>query len=76
MELAIKEREIEVRVGLDERNKTNKTKYISELQQAHEMITQRESELDQLERVNYQLTEDKKVMDQQIGKLEDSLQDL
>ena len=31
MELAIKEREIEVRVGLDERNKTNKTKYISEL---------------------------------------------
>ena len=31
MELAIKEREIEVREGLDERNKSNKTKYNGEL---------------------------------------------
>lgn len=38
MELAIKEREIEVRVGLDERNKLNKSKYNNELQQAHDMV--------------------------------------
>ena len=46
MELAIKEKEIEVREGLDERNKTNKDRYNSELQKAHEMIQQREAELD------------------------------
>ena len=50
MELAIKEREIEVREGLDERNKSNKTKYNGELQKAHEMIAHREAELDVLER--------------------------
>ena len=38
MELAIKEREIEVRVGLDERYKSNKSKYNNELQQAHDMV--------------------------------------
>jgi len=39
MELAIKEREIEVREGLDSRNKSNKTRYNGELQKAHEMIS-------------------------------------
>lgn len=38
MELAIKEREIEVREGLDERNKSNKSRYNGELQKAHDMI--------------------------------------
>ena len=55
MELAIKEREIEVREGLDERNKTRKSKYNEELQKAHDMIQQRELELDNLERKNYDL---------------------
>ena len=50
MELAIREKEIEVREGLDERNKSNKSRYNSELQKAHEMIAQRESDLDKLER--------------------------
>ena len=60
MELAIKEREIEVREGLDERNKSNKTRYNGELQKAHEMITQRENELDALERQNVQIMSDKR----------------
>ena len=48
MELALKEKEIEVRAELDERNKTNKSRYNSELQISHEMINQREGELDSL----------------------------
>ena len=63
MELAIKEREIEVREGLDERNKSNKTRYNGELQKAHEMITQRENELDALERQNVQIMGDKRQME-------------
>lgn len=76
MELAIKEREIEVRVGLDERNKSNKSKYNNELQQAHDMVTQRESDLDQMERINFQIAEDKKVLEQSLNKLEDQMQEL
>ena len=76
MELAIKEREIEVRVGLDERNKSNKSKYNNELQQAHDMVTQRESDLDQMERINFQMAEDKKVLQQSLNKLEDQMQEL
>lgn len=76
MELAIKEREIEVREGLDERNKSNKTRYNGELQKAHEMITQRENELDALERQNVQIMGDKRQMEQTLGKMEDQLQEL
>lgn len=76
MELAIKEREIEVRVGLDERNKSNKSKYNNELQQAHDMVTQRESDLDQMERINFQIAEDKKLLEQSLNKLEDQMQEL
>ena len=76
MELAIKEREIEVREGLDERNKSNKTRYNGELQKAHEMITQRENELDALERQNVQIMGDKRQMEQSLGKMEDQLQEL
>lgn len=76
MELAIKEREIEVRVGLDERNKLNKSKYNNELQQAHDMVIQRESDLDQMERINFQIAEDKKVLEQSLNKLEDQMQEL
>ena len=38
MELTIKEKEIEVREDLDERNKSNKYRYNNELQISHEMI--------------------------------------
>lgn len=76
MELAIKEREIEVREGLDERNKSNKTRYNGELQKAHEMITQRENELDALERQNVQIMSDKRQLEQSLNKVEDQLQEL
>ena len=71
MELAIKEREIEVREGLDERNKSNKSRYNGELQKAHEMINQRETELDSLERQNVQLAAEKRHMDQALLKAEE-----
>ena len=73
MELAIKEREIEVREGLDERNKSNKSRYNGELQKAHEMINQRETELDSLERQNVQLAAEKRHMDQALLKAEEQL---
>ena len=63
MELAIKEKEIEVREGLDERNKSNKSRYNSELQKAHEMIAQRESDLDKLERQNVAILDEKKTLE-------------
>lgn len=64
MELAIREKEIEVREGLDERNKSNKSRYNSELQKAHEMIAQRESDLDKLERQNVAILDEKKTLEQ------------
>lgn len=76
MEIAIKEREIEVREGLDERNKSNKSRYNGELQKAHEMITQRENELDCIERQNVQITQEKRQLEQSITKLEDQMQEL
>ena len=76
MELAIKEREIEVREGLDERNKSNKTRYTGELQKAHEMISQREGELDALERQNVQLTNEKQSIEQSLIKAEEQMQEL
>lgn len=71
MELAIKEREIEVREGLDERNKSNKFKYNSELQRAHEMIQQREADIDVLERQVETLKTEKRQAESQIAKFED-----
>ena len=71
MELAIKEREIEVREGLDERNKSNKSRYTGELQKAHEMISQREGELDALERQNVQLINEKRQLEQSLLKAEE-----
>ena len=44
----MKEKEIEVREDLDGRNKSNKSRYNNELQISHEMIQQREGELDSL----------------------------
>lgn len=41
-----------MREDLDERNKSNKQRYNSELQIAHEMIQQREGELDNIQRQN------------------------
>ena len=76
MELAIKEREIEVREGLDERNKSNKTRYTGELQKAHEMISQREGELDALERQNVQITNEKHSVEQSLMKAEEQMQEL
>ena len=76
MELAIKEREIEVREGLDERNKSNKTRYNGELQKAHDMISQRENELDVLERQNVQLTSDKRQLEQSLNKVEEQMHEL
>jgi len=76
MELAIKEKEIEVRESLDDRNKSNKSRYNNELQKAHEMINQREVELDQLERQNFQMKEDKKHLLNQIAKLEEQVEEV
>ena len=76
MELAIKEREIEVREGLDERNKSNKSRYTGELQKAHEMISQREGELDTLERQNVQLVNEKRQLEQSLLKAEEQMQEL
>lgn len=50
MELAIKKREIELREGIDERNKHKKTKYNEELSRTHDMLKEREAELDSVER--------------------------
>ena len=76
MELAIKEKEIEVREGLDERNKSNKSRYNSELQKAHEMIAQRESDLDKLERQNVAILDEKKTLEQQICKMEEQVHEM
>ena len=76
MELAIKEKEIEVREGLDERNKSNKSRYNSELQKAHEMIAQRESDLDKLERQNVAILDEKKTLEQQICKMEEQVHEI
>ena len=50
MDHAIRERELEVREELDQKNKNNKSKYNLELQKTHEMVKQREQEIDNLER--------------------------
>lgn len=50
MDHAIRERELEVREELDQKNKNNKSKYNLELQKTHDMVKQREQEIDNLER--------------------------
>lgn len=63
MELAMKEKEIEVREDLEGRNKSNKSRYNNELQISHEMIQQREGDLDSLQRQNLEIMEEKKAIE-------------
>ena len=69
MELSINRREIEVREGLDERNKSNKSRYNGELQRAHDMIKEREAELDLIERQNVLINFDKQSLEEQLSDL-------
>ena len=69
MELSINRREIEVREGLDERNKSNKSRYNGELQRAHDMIKEREAELDLIERQNVLINFDKQSLEKQLSDL-------
>ena len=76
MELAIKKREIELREGLDERNKSNKHRYSEELQRTHEMLKEREAELDEFDRQNAALAEEKQQMAQLLIKAEEQLENI
>lgn len=46
METCIRQREQEIREELETKIKNNKVKYNQELQRAHEMLSEREQELD------------------------------
>ena len=50
METMLKQRESEIREELEVKMKTNKNKFTSELQRAHEILRQREHEFIQLEK--------------------------
>ena len=58
-EQALREREAEVRDELDGKTKSSKQRYNTELQKAHDMIKQRESEIDTIERQNVELAQEK-----------------
>lgn len=71
LELSIKEREIELRKGLDERNQSNKSRYSEELLRAHDMLKERENDIDALERQHAQLADEKHQMTQILLKAEE-----
>lgn len=71
MEISIKEREIDLRKGLDERNMSNKSRYNEELMRAHDMLKEREGDIDTLERQHAQLTDEKQQMAQVLIKAEE-----
>ena len=73
MDQAIRERESEVREELDNKIKANKSKYNLELSKTHEMVKQRESEIDSLERQLAELTQAKQQFELALQKAEQEI---
>ena len=73
MEQAIRDREKEVREELETKNKANKQKYSHELSKVHDMIKQRETEIDNLERQIQEINQQKQTFELALQKAEQEI---
>ena len=69
-EQAVRNRELEIKEELDVKNKQSKARFSSELQKAHEMIKEREQEIDAMEHQIGELTQEKARLEENLQKAE------
>lgn len=69
-EQAVRNRELEVKEELDVKSRQNKARFSGELQKAHEMIKEREQEIDAMENQIDELTQEKARLEENLQKAE------
>ena len=74
-ELAVRNRELEIKEELDVKNKQIKARFSSELQKAHEMIKEREQEIDEMEHQIGELAQEKARLEENLQKAESQVLD-